>query len=245
MNKNEIKHKIDNDHLAEIKIMLQVGKFSFNILHDLINPITGLALYLENIKDEQLKKNLKPIFDANSEIRDFLKTFQKTVDRPNKTEYVDIEKIIKSSMVLIQHKALKNNVVLNFSRNVAGLKVKMIRLSLYQIMLNLIGNSIDSFENHPDKTKFEKERKYVTVNLSENINNYRLTISDNGSGIKKETLEKIFNKNFTTKKRGFGIGLNTVQYIVENQIKGKIGIKTKWGEGTKFNIYIPKEITKI
>lgn len=245
MHETEIKNMIETDRLEEIKIMLQVGKFSFNILHDLINPITGLALYLESIDDEQLKRNLKPIFDANGEIRDFLKTFQNTVDEPDKTEYVDIEKVIKSSMVLIQHKAMKHNVVLNFSRNISGLKVKMIRLSLYQILLNLIGNSIDSFQNHPDQIKFKNERKSVTINLSENVNNYRLTVSDNGSGIKNETLNKIFEKNFTTKERGFGIGLNTVKNIVEDQIKGEMKVKTKWSEGTKFSIYIPKEITAV
>jgi signal transduction histidine kinase len=240
--KHEIKgSSIDSKRLEDIKIMIQVGKFSFNILHDLINPITGLSLYLDTIKDEKLKNSLKPIFSANSEIRNFLSTFQETVSEPNKIEKVDVEQVIKSALVLIDYKAKKHNVYLSFSRNISGVKIKMNKLNLYQIILNLVGNSIDSFHQHPNQGKFKNERKFVSISLSENINNYRLTISDNGSGIKKKNIDKIFDEQFTTKKHGFGIGLNTVREIVENKIGGQIKIRTSWGDGTKFHIYLPKE----
>jgi signal transduction histidine kinase len=239
MNKTKNQTQFTQKQLEEMKIMIQVGKFSFNILHDLINPITGLAIYLENIKDEDLKNDLKPIFEANGEIRNFLKTFQDTVDRPDKTEYVDVEKVIKSSMILIRHKALKNNVSISFSRSVSGLHIKMRKLNFYQIMLNLIGNSIDSL-----KEKNGNEKRLVSISLSENQNSFRLTIADNGSGMKKSIQEKIFDKNFTTKTRGFGIGLNTVRDIVEKNLKGTIKVSSEINRGTRFHIYFPKEISR-
>lgn len=229
---------LEKQKLEEIKTMVQVGKFSFNILHDLINPITGLALYLDNIKDEKLKNNLKPIFETNSEIKELLKTFQETVDKPGVKQIVDVEKTIQGALILLKHKVNKNNASLSFGRNVSGLKIKMNKLNFYQIILNLVGNSIDSFKDLNKKNSSRK--KVVSISLSENIKNYRLTVSDNGSGIKTSNLSKIFDKNFTTKKHGFGIGLHTVKNIVENEIGGEIKVQTKWQTGTKFHIYIPK-----
>jgi C4-dicarboxylate-specific signal transduction histidine kinase len=231
---------LDKNQLEDMKIMIQVGKFSFNILHDLINPITGLALYLDTIKDESLKKDLKPIFEANTEIRGLLKTFQNTVDKPGVQENVDVSETIKSALVLMRHKALKNHTTLSFGQNISNLKIKINKLNFYQIILNLVGNSIDSFSDLNDRNKNRK--RFVTVSLSENLKNYRLTIADNGSGIKKSHIEKIFDKNFTTKTHGFGIGLHTVRDIIENEIGGEIKIKTKWQTGTKFHIYIPKKL---
>jgi signal transduction histidine kinase len=231
---------LDKKRLEEMKIMIQVGKFSFNILHDLINPITGLALYLDSIRDEELKNELKPIFETNKEIRDLLKTFQATVDKPGKVEKVNVDQNIRSSIILLRHKAIKNNVSINYGRTTTDLRVKMSRLNFYQIILNLIGNSIDSFNDLNSKNKNRK--RSVTISLSENLNNYRLTVADNGSGIRKNNLNKIFNKNFTTKKHGYGIGLYTVKNIIENEIGGHIKIKSEWQVGTKFHIYIPKNL---
>jgi len=243
MQKNKIKPIIAHKQTEEMKIMIQVGKFSLNILHDLVNPITGLTLYLENTKDEQIKNVLKPITQANDAIRNFIKTIQNTVGKPDYTELIDIEEIIKSSMILSKHKSKINNVAINYSRNISGLNIKMNKLDLYQILLNLTGNSIDSFSD-ADSKRYIKERKVVSISLSENIKHYRLSIIDNGSGIKKSIQNKIFLKNFTTKKSGFGIGLNTINEIINKKLKGYIKVKSKWGEGTKFHLYFPKSITE-
>ena len=66
-------------------------------------------------------------------------------------------------------------------------------------------------------------------------------ISDTGSGIKKENFKKIFSPGFTSKKRGWGLGLSLAKRIITDYHKGKISVKTsELGKGTIFEIVLKK-----
>ena len=68
-----------------------------------------------------------------------------------------------------------------------------------------------------------------------------VSIKDNGSGMKKSVAQKIFTPGFTTKKRGWGLGLSLAKRIIEEYHKGKIYVyKTEIGEGTEFRIMLRK-----
>jgi CheY-like chemotaxis protein len=66
----------------------------------------------------------------------------------------------------------------------------------------------------------------------------KITIQDQGIGIPADSLPKIFDPYFTTKQAGSGLGLATV-YSIVNKHRGHIAVKSKLGEGTTFNIYLP------
>jgi signal transduction histidine kinase len=72
-----------------------------------------------------------------------------------------------------------------------------------------------------------------------------IIIEDSGSGMKKETASKIFKPGFTTKTRGWGLGLSLAKRIVEDFHLGKISVqKTALGQGTTFQLTLNKEIEK-
>jgi signal transduction histidine kinase len=67
-----------------------------------------------------------------------------------------------------------------------------------------------------------------------------IDITDTGKGITKTNLQKIFNPGFSTKKRGWGLGLTLAKRIVENYHKGKLTVrKSEVNKGTTFRILIP------
>ena len=67
-----------------------------------------------------------------------------------------------------------------------------------------------------------------------------IDIADNGKGIAKNNLKKIFNPGFSTKKRGWGLGLTLAKRIVENYHKGKLLVKkSEINKGTTFRIQLP------
>lgn len=226
-----------NTKIIEDKTTLQVGKISCNLLHDLTNPITGLSLYLENIQDKTLRNQLEEILEINAEIIQFIKTVQETVEKPNYISTFDLSSHIRNAIFLGRHKAKNKNVRVVYVSNVNNVKIKANKLQIYQIIMNLVGNGIDSFEGY-----ISGKRNTVTVTLSRLKDNLRISVSDNGCGIKDTN--KIFDMGYTTKKQGLGIGLSTVKDIVNNNLRGQIYVKSKLNQGTKFHVLIPNEIVK-
>ena len=73
------------------------------------------------------------------------------------------------------------------------------------------------------------------------INWVIITVSDSGHGIKKELFKKVFSPGFTSKKRGWGLGLSLAKRIISDYHKGKISVKKSvLGKGTTFEILLKK-----
>jgi signal transduction histidine kinase len=95
-----------------------------------------------------------------------------------------------------------------------------------QVLINLVKNAIQSFE--------DQEEKVITVKASVTEKNRPvISVRDNGSGIDPEALEKIFIPFFTTKKSGSGIGLSLSRQVMR-QHQGTLTVKSTVGEGTEF-----------
>lgn len=107
------------------------------------------------------------------------------------------------------------------------------RTQFIRLITNLIKNSIQAISRkHIQVPK-------IVVAITSNNNSVRITIEDNGIGIKEVNNKKIFEPKFTTKTSGTGLGLAIVKNIVENH-KGTIKFRSRDGEGTTFEITFPK-----
>ncbi|MDD4972396.1 MAG: HAMP domain-containing sensor histidine kinase [Paludibacter sp.] len=104
---------------------------------------------------------------------------------------------------------------------------------LYQCISNLMENAI----------KYSEESVDISMKLTEENGSVLIAVQDNGSGIKKEDLGKIFEKfarvNTDKKMHGFGIGLSYVKQIIEKH-GGRISVKSEPGKGSEFILQIPK-----
>ena len=100
---------------------------------------------------------------------------------------------------------------------------------------NLIKNGIDAM----------KGKGILIISLNEFSSYIEILIQDNGSGMNKEIVSKIFKPGFTTKKRGWGLGLSLSKRIVENFHSGKISVqKTALDQGTTFKLILNKVLQK-
>ena len=101
---------------------------------------------------------------------------------------------------------------------------------------NLIKNAIDAM----------KGKEFLEICLNQYDSFVEILVQDTGSGMKKETASKIFKPGFTTKSRGWGLGLSLAKRIVEDFHSGKITVqKTILGQGTTFQLILNKSLRKI
>jgi len=112
---------------------------------------------------------------------------------------------------------------------------------LMSMLRNLIMNAVDAIP------KMQKEAK-ISVRHKIDGTQHHFIVSDNGIGIDEEGLKYIFSPGFSTKinyntgEVNRGLGLSIVQYIVEEQLNGKVNVTSILGNGTSFHIYIPKNV---
>lgn len=116
---------------------------------------------------------------------------------------------------------------------------------LHQVLLNLCVNARDAMPNGgllslvADNVFIDEN--YARMNLEAQTGSYVVvTVSDTGTGISTEVLERMFDPFFTTKKpgKGTGLGLSTVIGIVNNH-KGFVTVESEVGKGTQFKVYLP------
>ena len=117
------------------------------------------------------------------------------------------------------------------------------RPQILQVFQNLVVNALQAMPAAPHKAQVQlraantriTEGQIASLPAGEYV---EFEVRDNGSGIKPEHLEKIWDPFFTTKKHGTGLGLATVLSIVR-KLGGEIGLQSNLGEGTVFSIFLP------
>ena len=107
-----------------------------------------------------------------------------------------------------------------------------VNASLFEwVIENLCKNAVDAMEGSGT----------ITLEVMEEADKVAIEVSDTGKGIKKRNVSNVFKPGFTTKKRGWGLGLSLAKRIVEEYHNGHIFVKSsELGKGTTFRIELPK-----
>jgi two-component system C4-dicarboxylate transport sensor histidine kinase DctB len=218
-------------NINETERYAQIGKVSSGLIHDLISPITTLQLQLS---DEKLLNNpeyLKSLKNAVIDIGNYAKLIKNYLGGNLQKQETDLSDEIQSSIKILSHNAIKNNIQIHFIRK-TGIKIFTHTVYIYQIAISLLSNAIEAYRPTDENRK-------IIVKLDKNKKIGILSVEDFGVGIKN--VKEIFNPFFTTKKKygGTGIGLSTVKYITEKELKGKIKVYSKPNKGSIFKIIFP------
>ena len=198
--------------------------------HQIGTPLSSIMGWITLLKEKE-KKSL-PINEIEKDVERLnliTDRFSKVGSKPelkplNITSSIHetLSYLIKrsSKQILFEIDIPKKNIIIPFNPQLLGWTLE-----------NLIKNGIDSM----------KGKGKLSVELNDKRRHVEILISDTGSGIKKELLSKIFKPGFTTKKRGWGLGLSLAKRIIEDFHLGKIVIfKTVLGKGTCFQILLNK-----
>jgi two-component system, cell cycle sensor histidine kinase and response regulator CckA len=213
-----------------------------NILAIMLGNISLARTYRDNV--DKVYEKLETIEKAINQAKDLtqqLFIFAKGGEPVKKT--VQIQELIKNNTTF----ALSgSNVSCDFSFPHKLLPVKVDRAQISQVINNIIINAIQAM---PDGGTIHVQGDNVLegANKTERLlplkkaNYIKISIKDQGIGIKDDYLKKIFDPFFTTKIEGSGLGLATSYSIIKKH-EGYIEVRSKVNEGTTFDIYIPASV---
>ena len=199
--------------------------------HQLGTPISSLTAWVELLKMNE--ENISTCEEMDKDIQKLSlisKRFSQIGSTPTQKRE-NIIPVINNTVEYMSRRSPKNIVFINKTD-----KNKEVNLMFNQFLLewtleNIFKNAIDAMEGSGT----------ISISTEENSKKLYIDVEDNGKGMPKSMYRKIFQPGFTTKTRGWGMGLSLVKRIVEEYHDGKIFVKNSVvGQGTTFRIELNK-----
>ena len=197
--------------------------------HQLGTPISSLLAWMELLEGMGVDK--ETVGEMNKDVKrlaTIASRFSKIGSRPSMEDEDLNEVAIRSAEYMATR--ISRRISLTITPSQTPLPVRMSAPLTEWVMENLIKNAVDAMEGSGS----------ISVNIYRDKTNSVVDISDTGKGISRKHQKTIFNPGFTTKTRGWGLGLTLARRIIEEYHNGRIYVKqSELGVGTTFTIEIP------
>lgn len=199
--------------------------------HQLGTPVSSLEGWVEILKETHAQESFVPEIEKDvSRLRLVSDRFGKIGSTPQLEEKNIIEQV--SSMMDYVRKRAGGKV--SFALDTHGVEHLPVKISapLFDwVIENLLKNALDAMEG----------KGSMKVDIQSQEKNVIIDVSDTGKGISSQNISRVFKPGFTTKKRGWGLGLSLSKRIIEQYHKGSLTVRqSELGKGTIFRIVLPK-----
>jgi len=231
--KRELERKVQvTDRLASI------GEMASGIAHEINNPLTGVVGFSELLmtKDlpEDLRKDVEVIYTGSKRVAGIVKgllTFARQ-HKPERT-YTDINEVIESTLTLKKYALETGNIEVSTSLDAELPWIMADAGQLQQVFMNIVINA-------ETEMKQARGRGKLIIKTEQIDNTIRISFKDDGPGITKENIGKVFDPFFTTREVGEGTGLGlSLSHGIISEHKGALYVKSRLGKGATFFIELP------
>ncbi len=199
--------------------------------HQLGTPISSLMAWIELLKLQNVDEKLVQEFEKDTQrLERITERFSKIGSKPELLQ-LNIVEVLTSTITYLKTRS-SDKIKFETSFNTADFIIVPLNAALFSwVIENLCKNAIDAMDNNGT----------ITIKLKEKDNTLNIDVSDTGKGLHKSQHKTVFNPGYSTKKRGWGLGLSLAKRIIENYHNGKIFIKSsEIGKGTTFRIILNK-----
>lgn len=231
------------------KVSEMRNDFINNMTHEFKTPISSISLAAQMLKDDSITKSPSMLTHLSTVIYDETKRLRFQVEKvlqmsmfdrkkaSFKMQEIDINELVEGVINTFNLKVTSAGGKITSDLKASDTKIYADEMHLTNVVFNLMDNAV----------KYKKEDNDIQLNVAtwSTDQHVFLSIEDNGIGIKRENLKKIFEKFYRVHTgnrhdvKGFGLGLAYVKNVVTLH-KGTIHAESEYGKGTKFIIKLPK-----
>lgn len=196
--------------------------------HQLGTPISSLQGWIEMLKEHENYPDISKEMEKDvNRLKLISDRFGKIGSTPKLEEHNIFEQVEKMVAYIKRMSTDKVNFIVEKSEDDTRAKISA---PLFDwVIENLLKNALDAMDG----------KGLITIKIKQESGHVVIDIRDSGKGIQKQNISKVFKPGFTTKKRGWGLGLSLCKRIIEQYHKGQLYVRsTEVGKGTTFRIIL-------
>jgi two-component system, NtrC family, sensor kinase len=230
--------KETEQRIQQTEKLVAVGQLAAGVAHEINNPLGVILCHTDIIKEnseddeetlhdisiiERHTENCKRIV---ADLLDFSRSRESRIER----QLTSVNEIVERVLSMIGQQFKKKHIRLNCNLDKTLPHCLVDSRRIQQVLVNLIMNGVQAVEN----------RGKISISTRTKNDHVLIEIEDDGPGISKEVLDKIFDPFFSTKEQGKGTGLGlSVSYGIIHEHNGEIKVQSTPGHGARFTVIIP------
>jgi PAS domain S-box-containing protein len=230
--------KETEQRIQQTEKLVAVGQLAAGVAHEINNPLGVILCHTdilkENNEDNEETYNDISTIERHAEnckriVADLL-DFSRSGNSRTERQLGSVNDAIESVLSMVGQQFKKNQITLNCDLDTPIPDCLMDSRRIQQVLVNLIMNSVHAVGNKGN----------IAINTRADNKHIFIEIDDDGPGIDKELLDKIFDPFFSTKEPGQGTGLGlSVSYGIVHEHDGEIRVQSNPGQGTLFTVILP------
>ncbi len=230
--------------------LASLGTLSAGMAHEIKNPLVSIKTFAqllpERYQDSDFRETFSALIGHEIDRIDSLVNQLLRFARPAKPllRPMHVHEVLEKSLTLVGHRLYQKEIKLSRSWNADVDTIRADADQLEQVFLNFFLNAMDAMKQGGELAVATEVRAAddwpspVSRMNGENHEVLRITVRDNGEGIKGEDVPHVFDPFFTTKDYGTGLGLSVVHGIIQEH-GGQIEVESEVAKGTAFHIHLP------
>ena len=234
------------DITEKVKLENMRTDFVANVSHELKTPLTSISGFVETLKlneniDVSTRNRFLGIIESESDrlkrlIDDILLLSFIEKKETKSLELINVYEVFMEVYEMTDYFAKSKNINISYKLDNEDMQILSNRDYIKQIFLNLVDNAI----------KYTPDNRNVWIEVKNENNNLVIKVKDNGVGIPKEDIDRIFERFYRVDKArsrdvgGTGLGLAIIKHIVKS-LGGYINVKSELGKGSEFTVTIPNK----
>ena len=233
-------YRNQNRHIAKIQQMERrlhraerlsaMGRLASGVAHEIRNPLNAISMACQRLKEDNLQQLSTVIRNEIRRLNEIVEEFLGlSRGRQLKLERGDLADLVRQVGLLMGEESRSRGVALRINGTESCFMMLMDGNKIKQALINILKNAMESITGSGTVTILmgSKEKDKAVI-----------SISDTGTGLAEDDVDRIFNLDFTTKEKGLGLGLALAHEIIQAH-GGEIRVQSTPGVGTTFEIVLP------